>query len=132
VSSSSNPDSNPGDPRTGAPIAWTAVGSYPTRAVAQFASSILEGNGYEVRIVGDDAGGVLPHLDAHRGGIQVEVPAEDAEDAVELLADLARPSPSGSAFGRSRWRTIVMVLLAVTVLATVAAAFLTGPSLLDL
>jgi hypothetical protein len=124
--------SNPRDARTGAPIAWSAVGSYPTRAVAQFASSILEGNGYEARIVGDDAGGVLPHLDAHRGGIQVEVPAEDAEDAVELLADLARPSTSASALGRSRWRTIVMVLLAVTVLATVAAAFLTGPSLLDL
>jgi hypothetical protein len=124
--------SNPSDPRTGAHIAWTAVGSYPTRALAQFASSILEGNGYEVRIAGDDAGGVLPHLDAHRGGIQVEVPAEDAEDAVELLADLARPSTPTSALGRSRWRTIVMVLLAVTVLATVAAAFLTGPSLLDL
>jgi hypothetical protein len=124
--------SNPSDPRTGAPIAWTAVGSYPTRAFAQFAGSILEGNGYEVRIVGDDAGGVLPHLDTHRGGIQVEVPAEDAEDAVALLADLARPSSSASVLGRPRWRTIVTILLAITVLLTVASAFLTGPSLLDL
>jgi hypothetical protein len=124
--------SSPSDPRAGAPIVWTAVGSYPTRALAQFAGSILEGNGYEIRIAGDDAGGVLPHLDAHRGGIQVEVPVEDAEDAAALLADLAEPSSSGSVLGRSRWRSIGMILLAIIVLATVAAAFLTGPSLLDL
>jgi hypothetical protein len=117
---------------TGPTAAWVPVGSYPTRALAQFAASILEGNGYEVRVVGDDAGGVLPHVDSHRGGVQVQVPPDDAEDAVALLADLERPASPGGAFGRSRWRTIVAILLAAFLLATVATAFLTGPSLLDL
>jgi hypothetical protein len=111
---------------------WVSVGSYPTRALAQVAASILEGDGYQVRVFGDDAGGVLPHLDTTQGGVHVQVPAPDAEPAAGLLAGLEEPPTVSASSLRPWWRSVLMLLVAAAVLLAVASAFLTRPSLLDL
>jgi hypothetical protein len=121
---------DPGSPPRLEP--WATVGRYPTRALAQVAASLLEADGLRARVVGDDAMGLLPELDPGRGGVEVQVPAPDAEEAASWLRELEEPPRGTPDRTRSAWRTAVGLLLAVAVLVAVAAAFLTGPSLLDL
>jgi hypothetical protein len=111
---------------------WATVGRYPTRALAQVAASLLEADGLRARVVGDDALGLLPELGPGRGGVQVQVPAPDAELAASWLRALEEPTRGTPGAPRAPWRTAVGLLLALAVLVAVASAFLTGPSLLDL
>jgi hypothetical protein len=111
---------------------WATVGRYPSRALAQVAASLLEADGLRARVVGDDALGLLPDLAPGRGGVEVQVPAPDAELATSRLRALEEPTRRTPEATRSRWRAVVGLVLAVAVLVAVASAFLTGPSLLDL
>lgn len=108
---------------------WVAVASYPTRPFAQFIASALEGNGIEARVVGDDGGGMLPHVDTLTGGVHVEVREADAPAAQALLAhirdigptDGLAEDPDGGVEPRRRiagWRAALIVVV-VTVLVLV-------------
>jgi hypothetical protein len=106
---------------------WTDVARFPSRSTAGFVAAVLEDAGIRTRVVSDDGGGVLPHLDALTGGVHVEVPGRELEAARELLAgletgpasDLAEPLGS-----RLTWRAVGIVLLALVMALTVGGVFL--------
>lgn len=107
---------------------WVAVASYPTRPFADFVASALEGHGIPTRVVGDDGGGMLPHVDTLAGGVHVEVPRDDVPAARELLARVPDgPTVSGDRPGvdrrAARWRVAVAAVVAVGLALVVGAAF---------
>ena len=73
-------------------MSHVAVASYPTRAEAQSAARMLAAAGVDAVVVGDDAGGALPHLTIGVGGSEVRVPSGQQQEALELLdVDMAEP-----------------------------------------
>lgn len=116
----------PADGTADEPDAWVAVASYPTRPFAVFVASALEGNGISTRVVGDDGGGMLPHVDTLSGGVHVEVPESEAAAAQALLEQVhersTRTSRPPSSVGR--WRTIFVVLVVVAMVLVVGTALL--------
>ena len=124
---------------------WVDVASFPTRPYARFVASALEGNGIEARVVGDDGGGMLPHLDVLTGGIRVQVPAEQAEAASAVLGDFDPPANPPTHDGvelghdpaldvdtplaarsRAPWRSVLIGVVALALFIVVATAFLQG------
>jgi hypothetical protein len=103
---------------------WTPVGTYPTRALAGFVVSLLEGDGLQARVVADDAGGVLPHLDLARGGVEVQVHTEDVTAATALLGDLTDPADATRRRPRAVPYAMLMLALAAVTLVVFASAFL--------
>lgn len=111
---------------------WTDVARVPSRSVAGFVAAVLEDAGIRTRVVADDGGGVLPHLDALTGGVHVEVPGNDLEAARGLLADLEEAAPTDVADARPvgprepvvTWRAVGIVLLAIILVLTVGGVFL--------
>lgn len=63
---------------------------------ARLAEAVLEANGIESIVVGDNAAGMLPYLDAFHP-IRLMVKEEDVEDAVSLLDGGGRQPESGPA-----------------------------------
>lgn len=64
---------------------WEVVATYPFRPTADVTWSILDGHGIPARVVGDDTGGMTPHVGLMTG-ISVEVPTDRADEAREVLA----------------------------------------------
>ena len=61
------------------------VASFPDVAEAQLARERLESEGIPAYVLEAQAGGVMPFLTNMTGGIHVQVKAEDAERAREVL-----------------------------------------------
>ena len=61
------------------------LATYPTRAEAQTVAQMLAGAGLDPVVVGDDAGGAIPHLTMGTSGFGVSVPADQEEVAAGLL-----------------------------------------------
>lgn len=107
---------------------WTEVARVPSRSVAGFVAAVLEDAGIRTRVVADDGGGVLPHLDAITGGVRVEVPADDLEVARGVLADLDEVAPTDLDDTHApvvTWRALGIVVLAIVMALTVGGVFLT-------
>jgi hypothetical protein len=103
------------------------VANLPSRAIAGFVADVLEDAGIPTRIVADDGGGVLPHLDALTGGAHIEVHRGDLEAARTLLAGLQRVPPGDRAddhVPEITWRSVGILLLAIALVVTVGGAFL--------
>jgi hypothetical protein len=71
-------------------IRWVTVERFATRVPAELLAAHLRGSGIEARVHGDDAGGTASYVGLLGTGIEVVVPSEDAEDARELIEDVAR------------------------------------------
>jgi predicted Fe-Mo cluster-binding NifX family protein len=70
------------------------VATFPNRVVADMAAGFLEGEGIEVWVAADDAGGAYPVLQSLQG-VRLLVPAEEADRAREILEALqAEPAES--------------------------------------
>lgn len=64
------------------------VGSFTSRAHADMAAGMLDAHGVRSSVMGDDAGGALPHVAVGSHGYRLHVADEDAEEAEALLAGL--------------------------------------------
>jgi hypothetical protein len=71
-------------------VTWVTVERFATRVPAELLAAHLRGSGIEARVHGDDAGGTASYVGLLGSGIAVLVPAEEAEDARELIEDVAR------------------------------------------
>jgi hypothetical protein len=67
---------------------------FNTHIEADLAHSALEAAGIESIVVADDSGGMRPHM-ALTAGVRLQVRAEDAARAQQVLDMPARPSRSG-------------------------------------
>ncbi len=65
-----------------------AVDQPGNRLDAELRRGALESSGIDARLATDDAGGMHPHLGPAAGGLVLFVPADQADDARELLAGL--------------------------------------------
>ena len=61
------------------------VATFPTRAEARTVAQMLAGAGLDPIVVGDDAGGAIPHLTMGTSGLGVSVPANQEDAAPEFL-----------------------------------------------
>lgn len=69
------------------------VGTFASRQHAEIAASMLEAYGIGSMVIGDDAGGLAPHVNLGMGGgYRLAVPADRAEEASGLLDTVASPS----------------------------------------
>lgn len=111
---------------------WADVAQVPSRSIAGFVATVLEDAGIRTRVVADDGGGVLPHLDAITGGVHVEVPGDDLEEARGVLAELEAATPTGLVDARpvdlhepvATGRAVGIVLLAIMLVLAVGGVFL--------
>lgn len=112
-------------------MSHVTVASYPTRAEAQSAARMLVATGVDALVVGDDAGGALPHLTIGVGGSEVRVPSGQQQEALELLGVdmtdpdeqvLSDPVAARRDARRRRWLQVVaaaaLLLVAVGVVIT--------------
>ena len=67
---------------------WTTVDSLSTREIAEVSAERLRREGFDVQVIGDEAGGMAPHVTLGSTGVEVQVPADQAERAAALLARL--------------------------------------------
>lgn len=65
-------------------MAWTVVHVTYTRPEADLIGAVLRGEGIDVFIAADDAGGMGPEL-AFSNGVEIRVPEGDAARARETL-----------------------------------------------
>jgi len=65
---------------------------------AQLIKSVLEDSGIPTLIPNELSAQTMPHLILARGGIQVQVPAERANEARQIIAELAATSPESDQF----------------------------------
>jgi hypothetical protein len=70
---------------------WIPIKSYQSRPSAEIGKALLEANGFEVKILADDVGGMRPHLGAVLG-VLILVPEAQAAEAKALLET---PVPEG-------------------------------------
>ncbi|MBU1102232.1 DUF2007 domain-containing protein [Patescibacteria group bacterium] len=61
------------------------IKTYPNRADAELARTLLEENGIKAMVSGDDAGGAYPGLLWGTGGARLLVRKKDKEKALSLL-----------------------------------------------
>ena len=103
------------------------VGRFSSRAEADLARSLLRDHGIDSRLVADDVAGLQPELSLATGGLQLEVLAEDVEDARAVLDEVpagGRLDPSSTPRRATAWLLLIAaVLLAVS---TTAAIFEVG------
>lgn len=64
---------------------WTTVNSASTRESAEVVADALRQHGYDVQVVGDEAGGMAPHFELGTSGVDVQVPAAQADEARRVL-----------------------------------------------
>lgn len=112
-----------------------SVATYPTRAQAEMVAQMLAEAGLDADVVGEDAGGALPHLAMGIGGPTVRVSADQERAAAELLdvdlRDHSQP-PADPVYERlagrrrRRLRIIGAVVLAVIVLIIVFSIAASG------
>ena len=69
-----------------------AVETFPSKAAADLAASLLESEGIETWVLTDDAGGAYPALQLTQG-VQLFVSRENEAWAKEILADMPEPGP---------------------------------------
>lgn len=69
---------------------WVTVDRFGMRVAAEMCAAQLRGSGIEAQVLGDDAGGIAPHLAMGGGGISVRVPADRVEAARAVLAAMAQ------------------------------------------
>lgn len=62
------------------------VATYPTRGEAQAVAQMLTSSGFDAVLVGDDAGGAIPHLTMGVSGLSVRVPADEVDAARDYLS----------------------------------------------
>lgn len=67
---------------------WVTVRTCIWAHEADLVRSVLEGSGIEVFIPDEQMATLRPHLLLGTGGVRVQVHAEDAEHATELLASI--------------------------------------------
>ncbi len=101
------------------------VGSFTSRAHAEMAVGMLDANGIRAEVLGDDAGGAVPHIPVGTHGYRLRVADEDADDARELLVgeapevaprgEEARDARIGALAGVPVLRIAVAVVLVVLV-----------------
>lgn len=65
---------------------WTTIESASTRESAEIVADALRQQGFEVQVVGDEAGGMAPHFELGTTGVDVQVPADQAEAARGVVA----------------------------------------------
>jgi hypothetical protein len=135
-------DGPSGDGADGRIHRWSRVGSFPSRAAAGFAAAVLEDAGIPGRVMADDGGGTLPHLEPLTGGVWLQVPTSQADEARSMLEELqASEEPTvGTAASteddaectrhRSRWRLWFALVLALALAVTIGSVFLTNGSVL--
>lgn len=74
------------------------IGSFTSRAHAEMAAGMLDAHGVRSDVMGDDAGGALPHVAVGSHGYRLHVDDADAEEAEALLDSLADdPEAAGDA-----------------------------------
>lgn len=100
------------------------VGSFTSRGHADMAAGMLDAHGLQAEVMGDDAGGALPHVAVGSHGYRLRVADDDAEEAEALLAGLdddqspgpdEGPSAVGSVNRVPVFRAVAAVTLAVVV-----------------
>ena len=72
------------------------IETFTSRAEAELAAGLLEGEGIEALILADDAGGLYPMLQFIRG-VRLLVAKEDAAQAREILHQPLEPDPEEAA-----------------------------------
>jgi hypothetical protein len=109
------------------------VGSFTSRPHAEMAAGMLGANGIRAEVLGDDAGGVVPHVPMGSHGYRLRVADEDAEDARDLLAGGAvDDEPSGEQATDARvgamaglpWLRIAVALVLVVLVVGLAMGLL--------
>lgn len=65
---------------------WVTVERFSMRWPAETCAAHLRGTGIEAQVLGDDAGGIAPHLSLGGGGVSVRVPVDRLEEARAALA----------------------------------------------
>ncbi len=74
------------------------IGSFTSRAHAEMAAGMLDAHGVRSDVMGDDAGGALPHVAVGSHGYRLHVADADVEEAEALLEGLADdPEATGDA-----------------------------------
>lgn len=73
---------------------WVEVGRFGSLAEAQLAKSMLEAYGLNPGIEGENSAHILAGIDPTMHGIIVHVPAQEAEQATQLLRE-GPPPPVG-------------------------------------
>ena len=118
------------------------IGRFSSRGEAQVARAMLSEHGIEARVDADDAAGLHPELSLATGGIHLTVAEADAEEARELLDDVAAApatagdAPDGDPADRDRLpsrsvRTWVLLVAALLVALTVVLALSDLPRILQ-
>ena len=107
-------------------MSQVVVATYPTRAEAQAVASMLTDAGLDAVVIGDDAGGAIPHLTIGTRGPSICVPVGQEDEASDLLdvdlrhdsdQRLAEPQVQHPPSGRRLWLRVAGVLaLAVIVI----------------
>lgn len=107
------------------------VGSFASRPHAEMAAGMLGANGIRAQVLGDDAGGAVPHVPMGSHGYRLRVAADDADDARALLAgEVAEDEPGGEqasdaqvgALAGLPWLRIVVALVLVVLVVGLAAS----------
>lgn len=108
------------------------IGSFTSRAHAEMAAGMLDAHGVPSDVMGDDAGGALPHVAVGSHGYRLHVADGDVEEAEALLEGLADDPDVGGAAAQgpvslgSMNRVAVFRVVAAVTLAVVAIIVLVG------
>lgn len=109
------------------------VGSFASRGHADMAAGMLDAHGVRASVMGDDAGGALPHVAVGSHGYRLRVADEDAEEAEALLSGLLEDDASqhgaadeGASAVGSMNRARVFRAVATVTLAIVVVGLLVG------
>lgn len=98
------------------------VGSFTSRGHAEMAAEMLEAHGVGAHVLGDDAGGAVPHVAVGTHGYRIAVADADADAARELLegddtpGDEAADARVSGLLDKGTMRVVAAVLVAVVVL----------------
>ena len=65
---------------------WTTVDSLSTRESAEVSAERLRREGFDVQVIGDEAGGMAPHVTLGSTGVEVQVRSDQADEAAALVA----------------------------------------------
>lgn len=75
-------------------INWTTVRTFPNLIEAQIARTALESEGIDCFVRDEFSSAITAHVNLARGGVRLDVPANEAERAARILAaGAAGPDP---------------------------------------
>lgn len=109
-------------------VEWRTVEVFPNRGFAEIGGSALASAGIPFRVVADDAGAMGLPLSLRQQGAELQVPAEDAEEATALL-EVGEQPPSRTAHRAGLSMHVgpmVRVVVAALVLAVVVVVVLSS------